>query len=534
MAACAPRRPPIPPSRTPTIACCAASPATTRALPPNATWRRTIIDPFGQMFTPFVTMRADVADMTVTDQTGRVQLHQCRPDRCRTRHADCRRRISLSAHQRAVLGHADDRADRPARRPPERDQCRLVPQRGCAKPDLRRLRTCSRCNKFSGWDRVEGGGRRECRRAIHRPVQSRRQRQHPVRTVLSAVRAELLRAWRHRPIPASTAVSTRRSSDYVARASYQPNSTFTFTSRFRFDENDFTLQRTELETTANFGRWTTSVMYGNYAAQPALGFLDRREGILGSARLKVNPNWVLLGAARYDLQAHQVSQTQIGVGYIDDCLILALNYITDYAYSGSVSVNHTVYDAGQLAHAWRKYEQWGRLRLRLGVQCRSIRSAIAARIESRQQCGDCRTGRSTTQAAIVRSDAASRRRGKKRTERRCSTGSRHTAGYWRPNPWRRPCSPSRRPHRRPPRARSWSSSSSTASPITALDIEQRSKLTQMSTHKTPPRQEVIDELINEKLKVREAKKWGLEVTDVGGRPGLRHDGEPHAALVATS
>jgi len=49
----------------------------------------------------------------------------------------------------------------------------------------------------------------------------------------------------------------------------------------------------------------------------------------------------LLAAARYDLRAHQVSQTQIGVGYIDDCLILALNYITDYAYSGSVSVNHT-------------------------------------------------------------------------------------------------------------------------------------------------------------------------------------------------
>ena len=127
----------------------------------------------------------------------------------------------------------------------------------------------------------------------------------------------------------------------MARVSYQPNSTFTYTSRFRFDESDFTLQRTELETTANFGRWTTTLMYGNYAAQPALGFLDRREGVLGSARLKLNANWVLTGAARYDLRADQFSQTQIGVGYIDDCLILALNYITDYAYSGSVSVNHT-------------------------------------------------------------------------------------------------------------------------------------------------------------------------------------------------
>jgi peptidyl-prolyl cis-trans isomerase SurA len=49
-------------------------------------------------------------------------------------------------------------------------------------------------------------------------------------------------------------------------------------------------------------------------------------------------------------------------------------------------------------------------------------------------------------------------------------------------------------------------------PITALDIEQRSKLAELSTHKAPARQEVLDELINEKLKVREAKKFGLEIS----------------------
>jgi len=49
-------------------------------------------------------------------------------------------------------------------------------------------------------------------------------------------------------------------------------------------------------------------------------------------------------------------------------------------------------------------------------------------------------------------------------------------------------------------------------PVTALDIEQRSKLMQLSTHKTPDRKEVLDDLINEKLKVREAKRWGLDVS----------------------
>ncbi len=49
-------------------------------------------------------------------------------------------------------------------------------------------------------------------------------------------------------------------------------------------------------------------------------------------------------------------------------------------------------------------------------------------------------------------------------------------------------------------------------PITNYDIEQRTKLTTLSTHKTPTRQEVIEDLINEKVKIREAKKFGVDPT----------------------
>ena len=50
-------------------------------------------------------------------------------------------------------------------------------------------------------------------------------------------------------------------------------------------------------------------------------------------------------------------------------------------------------------------------------------------------------------------------------------------------------------------------------PITSLDVEQRSKLIQLSSHKVPPRQEVLEELITETLKIKEARKWGLEVSE---------------------
>ncbi|MDB5567619.1 MAG: hypothetical protein JWP84_4185 [Tardiphaga sp.] len=47
-------------------------------------------------------------------------------------------------------------------------------------------------------------------------------------------------------------------------------------------------------------------------------------------------------------------------------------------------------------------------------------------------------------------------------------------------------------------------------PITNYDIEQRTKLTQLSTQKVPSRQEVIDELINEKVKIKEGKKYSVD------------------------
>jgi peptidyl-prolyl cis-trans isomerase SurA len=50
-------------------------------------------------------------------------------------------------------------------------------------------------------------------------------------------------------------------------------------------------------------------------------------------------------------------------------------------------------------------------------------------------------------------------------------------------------------------------------PITALDIEQRSKFITMSAHKTPTRQEVIDNLVDEILEIREAKRYTIDPSE---------------------
>ena len=49
-------------------------------------------------------------------------------------------------------------------------------------------------------------------------------------------------------------------------------------------------------------------------------------------------------------------------------------------------------------------------------------------------------------------------------------------------------------------------------PITEYDIEQRSKLEFMSTHKPAVRQQVLDQLIDEKVKIKEGKKYSVDPT----------------------
>jgi len=50
-------------------------------------------------------------------------------------------------------------------------------------------------------------------------------------------------------------------------------------------------------------------------------------------------------------------------------------------------------------------------------------------------------------------------------------------------------------------------------PITEYDIDQRSKLIATSIHKTPTREQVINDLIEDKLKISRAKFYGFEVSE---------------------
>jgi LPS-assembly protein len=295
-------------------------------------WRRSMIDSFGQVFTPFVSLRGDVSSMSISNEPGVANfIDPGNSSLVRgTPTAGLEYRYPfISVHSwgtqtiEPIAQIIASPSETNIGKLPNEDSQSLIFDDG----------NLFRVNKFSGWDRIEGGGRANAGLQYTAQfnnggfVNALFGQSYHLFGVNSFATGDITNTG------LNSGLETNRS-DYVARVSYQPDRVYTFSTRYRFDESTFALRRFEVEARANFDRWSGALLYGNYDRQPELGFFARREGVLGSTSIKLTQNWVLQGAARYDIDAAKFDQTRIGVGYVDDCLILALNYVTSYNYNG--------------------------------------------------------------------------------------------------------------------------------------------------------------------------------------------------------
>jgi LPS-assembly protein len=308
-------------------------PGTYSRLSAETQWKRSFTDPYGQIFTPFAMLRADAASISIHSDPG-VANYLTPGDS-----AEFRAMPTVGLEYRYPFINVQSwgtqtiepiaqvilRPNEPriGKLPNEDSQSLIFDDSNLFRVD-----------KFAGWDRIEGGGRSNV--GVQYTAQFNRG------GFINALFGQSYQLFGANSFANSDYTNTGLGSgldtdrsDYVARLSYQPDRTYTFTTRYRFDQATFEMRRFEAEARANFDRWSVSALYGRYDAQPQLGFLERREGILGTASVKLTNNWVANTALRYDFNASKVSQIQFGIGYIDDCLIVALNYFTSYTYSGN-------------------------------------------------------------------------------------------------------------------------------------------------------------------------------------------------------
>ncbi len=324
-----PRRPPIP--QCPTNCLLRAIPGDYTRASAQADWRRTIVTDNGQMITPFFQLRGDVASLNVDNQPGvsnyiapgESNLARAMPAvgvEYRYPFVDVQPWGTQTIEPIAQLILRPNETDI-GKFPNEDAQSLVFDDTNLFSID-----------KYSGWDRVEGGSRLNA--GIQYTAQVNRAGS------LNALFGQSYQLFGQNSFEVGDITNTglesgldKPVSDYVGRVTYQPNSVYSFTARGRFDEATFTPERLEFESRANFDRWTLQVLYGDYAAQPLLGLLNRREGILGGASVKLTENWIVLGSARYDIAGDQFDQTRLGLGYVDDCFMLSVNWLTGYTYT---------------------------------------------------------------------------------------------------------------------------------------------------------------------------------------------------------
>ena len=322
-------------ARTPSQCLLRGFPGTYTRFTAEAEWRRSFTDPIGEIWTPFAIMRADAINADVSNQPGvsnflpvgdtqalrlmpTVGLEYKYPF------------INVQPWGSTTITPIAQVIIRPnetyAGKLPNEDAQSLV-------FDTSNLFSV---DKFSGYDRVEGGGRANV------GVESVTQfdRGGSVK-VLFGQSYQLfgLNSFAVQDVTntgVDSGLATQKS-DYVSSVSYSPNSTYTFSVRSRFDEQTWNVQRFEAEARANYNRWSVSLLFGDYAPQPELGYLTRREGLLASGSVKLATNWVASGAVRWDLVANQINQYVVGAGYVDDCFVLAANYVTSYTYAAGTA-----------------------------------------------------------------------------------------------------------------------------------------------------------------------------------------------------
>ena len=282
------------------------------ALSAEAQWQRSITDPFGQMFTPFVVVARRRRHDVDQQRSRRVELSSrpaTAPSSARMPTVGLEYRYPFISVQSwgtqtiEPIAQVIVRPNEPSigKLPNEDSQSLIFDDSNLFKVD-----------KFSGWDRVEGGGRANV--GVQYTAQFNRG------GFVNALFGQSYQLFGTNSFavgdPTNTGLNSGLDTNALRlcrRASpISRTSIYTFTTRFRFDHDD--LRRcsgSKLEAAANFDRWSCRVLYGNYAAQPQLGFLTAARAFSATRTVKLDANWVADGAIRYDLDADKFDQHRV-------------------------------------------------------------------------------------------------------------------------------------------------------------------------------------------------------------------------------
>ncbi len=180
-------------------------------------------------------------------------------------------------------------------------------------------------DKFSGYDRMEGGTRANLgvryTGTMRNGVSLRGifGQSYQIAGLNSFATDDLVN------VGAFSGLETDRS-DYVGSVGVDLPNGFSMTAEGRFDETSFTLQRSDVGVSYSGKIVSTSFAHTTVKPQPGYGSTTSRNELKGAASVKFAEYWRAFGSISYDIENKFMADNTIGFGYADECFAITLSY----------------------------------------------------------------------------------------------------------------------------------------------------------------------------------------------------------------
>ena len=126
------------------------------------------------------------------------------------------------------------------------------------------------------------------------------------------------------------------SSDFVGGLGVDLPNGFSLTAEGRFSVLDFEVERSDIGVMYTSHRFSTSVAHTTVQPQPGYGSSTSRNELKGAASVRFAKYWQAFGSISYDIDDSYVADNTIGFGYDDECFVFTL------AYSQERDINQAV------------------------------------------------------------------------------------------------------------------------------------------------------------------------------------------------
>lgn len=285
----------------------------------EAEWRRTFITPGGLMVTPLLALRGDSFYL---DQDARNSVLSTIGTSAITQSAAYRYMATAGLELRWPIlfsttssTHIIEPVAQIFLRPDEQYAGRLPNED--AQSFVFDTSTLFERDKFSGYDRVEGGSRAN--------VGIRYSGTFANGWTANALVGQSYQLFGRNSFASPDFVNATAGSgletaqsDYVGMVGAS-HKNVSVALRGRFDHQSFALRRAEVAAQTRFKVGTASLQYAYITARPQYGYANDRHEVTLSSSLNLTEEWRVFGSGTYDIFSSQLVRDKLGVGYQNSC-----------------------------------------------------------------------------------------------------------------------------------------------------------------------------------------------------------------------